>query len=38
MVDGILSEDRYQEGEDTIACTYSSVEQAIKEIPKSLFE
>ena len=30
--------DEYQEGEDVVACTYSSIEEAITEIPKSLPE
>lgn len=38
MTKGILSKDVHQEGEDVIACTYPSVEKAIKEIPKTLFE
>ena len=38
MIKGILSKDMRQKGEDVIACTYPSVEKAIKEIPKTLFE
>lgn len=37
MTKGILSKDAYQKGEDVIACTYPSVEKAIREIPKLLF-
>ena len=33
----ILTEDRYQKGEDVIACNYTSARKAIKEIHKKLF-
>lgn len=38
MAKGILSKDEYQKGEDVIVCTYPSVEKAVEEIPKALFD
>jgi hypothetical protein len=33
----ILKEDRYQKGQDDIACTYKSAKEAIREMKKDLF-
>lgn len=33
----ILKNDKFQEGEDVIACNYASAREAIREIKRNLF-